>query len=308
MDKPLFTVVIPTYNRVGYLKLALESACNQTYENLEILVFDNGSTDGTRVYLGEISKKIKNIHVLYNERNLGFSKNIAQISAHVNGKYLVVLCDDDMLLPDFAATAMKDMEGFDNIVLWHCRAREIDAEGRSRSFNSETHANWAPITQGKQFVQSVLRCKNNTPVWCAVVYRVEAFRTVGGFADIGNALDFCANCCVATQGDVFYSEEVLSLYRQYPENLSRHTHWREWCDSEAKAFEKIRNFFNCKPSFLNRSFARNLMLRVGRKDWRDFVKMLQYGRDRYGAGVYMWSLFYLPVRTGKVLLKYAKLH
>jgi len=54
-DKPLVSIIIPTYNRANYLEKAIESVLKQTYENIEIIVSDNASTDNTM----EVMQKYK---------------------------------------------------------------------------------------------------------------------------------------------------------------------------------------------------------------------------------------------------------
>ena len=50
-DKPFFSIIITTYNRINKLKISLESVLNQTFTDYEILVMDDGSTDGTTAYI-----------------------------------------------------------------------------------------------------------------------------------------------------------------------------------------------------------------------------------------------------------------
>lgn len=95
---PLVTVYIPTYNRVDLLKRAVESVLQQTYKNLEVIIVDDCSTDGTHAYLFEISKKDKRVHYFIKENNSGActSRNIAINNAH--GEFITGLDDDDYFL------------------------------------------------------------------------------------------------------------------------------------------------------------------------------------------------------------------
>lgn len=96
---PLVSVFIPTRNRLKLLKRALNSVLMQTYENIQIVIVDDFSTDGTRDYLSEI-KDNKKIKVIFNEKQLGAtkSKNIGVLES--DGEFVTCLDDDDFFLPD----------------------------------------------------------------------------------------------------------------------------------------------------------------------------------------------------------------
>ncbi|MCH8556541.1 MAG: glycosyltransferase family 2 protein [Balneolia bacterium] len=94
---PLVSIIIPTHNRVQLLKRALESCYAQTYQNIEIIVVNDGSSDDTEKWLMHNEDRIKAIH---NETPQGapYSRNKGAASA--SGAYLCFLDDDDELLPE----------------------------------------------------------------------------------------------------------------------------------------------------------------------------------------------------------------
>lgn len=94
-ETPLVTVYIPTYNRLELLKRAIESVRNQTYQNLEIIVVDDCSIDGTHEYLQSLHQIDTRVHYMIKEKNSGacVSRNIAIEKA--NGYFITGLDDDD---------------------------------------------------------------------------------------------------------------------------------------------------------------------------------------------------------------------
>ena len=94
-SNPLVTVYIPTFNRVELLKRAVESVHKQTYQNLEIIIVDDCSKDGTHEYLEEIYKQDSRIRYFIKDENSGacVSRNIAIENA--KGKFITGLDDDD---------------------------------------------------------------------------------------------------------------------------------------------------------------------------------------------------------------------
>jgi len=93
LNSPLVSVIIPTYNRADIVKRAISSALNQTYQNLEIIVIDNASSDNTVEAVGEFSdRRVKFIQHPINKgpaasRNTGIR--------NVSGEYVAFLDSDD---------------------------------------------------------------------------------------------------------------------------------------------------------------------------------------------------------------------
>jgi glycosyltransferase involved in cell wall biosynthesis len=91
---PLVSVIIPCYNQAKYLKCAIESVLNQTYQNFEIIVVDDGSQDNTR----EIAESFERIKYIY-QQNQGLSAARITGIRCSEGEFLVFLDSDDWLLP-----------------------------------------------------------------------------------------------------------------------------------------------------------------------------------------------------------------
>lgn len=97
-EQPLVTVYIPTFNRLELLQRAVESVRNQTYKNLEIIVVDDCSTDGTQKYLEQLAKEDSRVRYFLKEKNSGacVSRNIAIENA--KGEFITGLDDDDYFI------------------------------------------------------------------------------------------------------------------------------------------------------------------------------------------------------------------
>ena len=116
---PLVSIIITTYNREKFLKEAIDSVLNQDYQNLEMIVANNASTDGTDGLMKKYIEKYKNIIYIKREKNIGAHANGYRAYKEVSkGKYIFFLCDDDYLIsPTFITNAVNIMENNENVVL-----------------------------------------------------------------------------------------------------------------------------------------------------------------------------------------------
>lgn len=107
-NRPLVTVIIPTYNRAGLIGHAIKSVLNQTYPNIQLIVIDDGSVDNTP----EVVRSFENTEYFSkpnggqgSARNYGFN--------YSKGKYVATLDSDDQWFPDFVERQIENMEKFD---------------------------------------------------------------------------------------------------------------------------------------------------------------------------------------------------
>src|SRR5580698_5362922 len=94
----LVSVTIVTYNSGRFIKRCLESVLEQKYPNLEVIVIDNASTDGTADILEQFETRCR---VFYNDENIGFAAAQNQAIRMSSGEWVLTLNPDVLLLPNF---------------------------------------------------------------------------------------------------------------------------------------------------------------------------------------------------------------
>jgi len=111
---PLFSIVIPTYNRSYSIQYAINSVLNQTEKRFEIIVVDDGSTDNTDAVLNDLKKFEQRLH--YIKQQNGGASNARNTGIKVAvGSYIAFLDSDDVFLPDHLAQALPLLESANNI-------------------------------------------------------------------------------------------------------------------------------------------------------------------------------------------------
>ncbi len=109
---PYFSVIIPTYNRANFIEKTIESVLNQTYQNFEIIVVDDGSTDNTLGVLEQYKNNNK-IHVHHQknaERGAARNKGISL----AKGEYVIFLDSDDLFLEHYLELLFKKIKQNNN--------------------------------------------------------------------------------------------------------------------------------------------------------------------------------------------------
>ena len=201
---PKVTIGLPTFNRRTYLSAALDSARNQTYPNLEIIVSDNASEDGSWSYLEGIEDN--RVVRLRQETNIGGIQNINACLAAATGELFLVLSDDDLLRANAIEELAKPFASPDgtlreNVGLTWSICDIIDSGGARK---------WAtaagPATESPASLLTSLFYGERGPRFSSVMVRTADAREVGGY----NLERYNAMCDTANWGAVClrYKETV----------------------------------------------------------------------------------------------------
>ena len=116
-NEALVSVIISTFNRKDYIGKAIDSVLMQTYKEVEIIIIDDYSSDGTEDYIKE-NYNLPNIHYYRNEKNLGCGISRKKAMTYAKGKYINFLDDDDRFIDKtYFETAVKRLEKEKNLAI-----------------------------------------------------------------------------------------------------------------------------------------------------------------------------------------------
>lgn len=130
MASPVVSIVLPVYNYAGYIARAIEGVNAQTYQNVDLIVVDDGSTDGS----GDIAERLGARVIRQANRGLAGARNIGIRGVHPDAKYIALLDADDVWAPTKVEKQVLLMENQPRVGLCHTNGRFIYAEGERRNF------------------------------------------------------------------------------------------------------------------------------------------------------------------------------
>ncbi len=134
-EKPLVSVIIPTYNRAHLLPRAITSVLSQTLKDFELIIVDDGSTDNTREVVESFQKKDKRIRYIWQENSGGPAKPKNMGIKNSRGKYIGFLDDDDEWLPEKLKKQLKVFEQSKNLGIVGCSAFYVDSNTKKTRIN-----------------------------------------------------------------------------------------------------------------------------------------------------------------------------
>lgn len=134
MKKELVSILIPVYNRDNLIEETVQSALNQTYKDIEIIIVDNKSTDNTWQVLEELAVQDNRIKIFQNETNIGPVRNWQRCIDEATGKYGKILWSDDLIAPEFLEKTVPYLE--DEDVGFVFTGIEIFDDTRNKKFST----------------------------------------------------------------------------------------------------------------------------------------------------------------------------
>ncbi len=208
MSAPRVSVCIPTFNRARYLRAAIGSVLEQDFRDLEVIVSDDASSDQTP----DIVKSMADSRFRFarNPSRLGLWANTNQCLARALGRYVIILQDDDALLPGLLRREVEVLESDPGVILVHAAARRVDGDGRQIDVPPQS---WPPCTRGLDFVSRYWGGARYAVATSSAMFRKPAATELGGFnADLEFSADADLWQRMAFKGRIaFLNEPLISV-------------------------------------------------------------------------------------------------
>jgi glycosyltransferase involved in cell wall biosynthesis len=215
---PKVSIIIPTYNRANYVCQAIESALAQDYPNLEVVVSDNASADGTAEAVKSYGRDNR-LKYFRNRENIGMVPNFRKaLYDYATGDWAIVLNDDDYFIDhSFISKAMKLAGKDDGIVLIHANCKMVN---ENTGFCSDTDKRLPEIVNGKwMFINytAALKGKTNYDTPTVVFDRNQALQ-VGLFSEAILSCDRESFLKLSLKGKIGFSTTWWAAYRLHGAN------------------------------------------------------------------------------------------
>ena len=230
-DNPLVTVVLCCHNRRDYLRATLQSVMAQDYSPIELIVMDDGSTDGSGDVVREVAPEAK----YHYQESQGIAVARSNASALAKGEFIAYQDDDDLMPAGRITTLMKLLKEHPDAVLATGDYELIDA-------NSERVGHrWLPLEGEAEGAIETIEDGQMAILWPKVpaVPHTTLFRTADGkrvgwfdhdFQYACSDADFLAR--LGQLGPVVYVREIVSLYRR--------GHAQIWADDVRSSISRIQ--------------------------------------------------------------------
>ena len=209
---PVVTVGLPTHNGERFLSVALESLVAQDYPSLEIVVFDNASTDGTARIVQEFRERDRRVRTVRSETLMNAPANFTLAFRETSGAYFMWAADDDLHDPAYVRRCLAALEAAPEAVMACSGLRFVDEQGAIVDADYGRYDN--PDLSSPSVVERI-RLLLRRGGWYEVygLIRREALERTHVFAD-AYAPDVLLVLELAMLGPIVKVPEPLFFYRQ----------------------------------------------------------------------------------------------
>jgi alpha-1,3-rhamnosyltransferase len=264
-DQPLVSVIISCHNHQAYIQQCIESVARQTYPNIELIVFDDGSSDNSPALLKSLSEKYG--FFFQAQKNAGLTRTLNKALDMAKGKYINPLGSDDILMLDKIEKQVDFLEQHEDIAMLGGNIICIDKEG--------------VITPHQKFTayrnvdfDSVFSNHKLGPSAPTTMIRADVLRKVGGYNPDNNLEDLYLWLKITHSGyKIAILNDVLAYYRKHDSNATKNYRfmtesilntYNDYKDhpSYASAYNKILISRFLKTSKFDRGHAWKLLKQV----------------------------------------------
>jgi glycosyltransferase involved in cell wall biosynthesis len=247
---PLVSVIIPTYNSASYLPQALDSVFNQTFQDYEIIVVDDGSTDETEQVLVPYRELIK--YIRKENRGPASARNVG--IKHSKGDYIAFLDADDIWLPDKLQSQIGFMKKNPEIQVLFTDCAIFDHQGLIMPSIKERYKVASCVTFEELLTEHFVAMSS-------IIVKRSCLEEIGLFDEtLIGAEDYNLYLRLARKFQFMYLDRVLVYHRKHEKSLSKCL--EQMRHDELANLDKIANLFP-EMNIPKRKLAAKIYLRFG---------------------------------------------
>ena len=215
---PFISIVLITYNGEKYIREQLDSILEQTMQNLEIVVCDDCSTDSTKHILEEYARKDFRIVLHFNEKNLGYLKNVEKAISYAGGGYIALADQDDVWEKDHLFKLYSNIG--DNFLVCGDTLC-VDKENNSLNIRySKLYGMNINLLKSNEEHLLRLLVMSNIFQGAAMMFKKEFVNIILPFPDNIEYHDWWLALCAMALNKFVYIPEVVIRHRRHDSNAS----------------------------------------------------------------------------------------
>ena len=226
---PTVSVIVPNYNHARFLRQRIDSILAQTYQDFELILLDDCSTDDSREILQEYASDRHVTHVEFNEANSGSTfKQWNKGVRFARGRYVWIAESDDYADPRLLETLVSRLDSDPSAMMSQCRTWRVSADGALMGFQDERPPdNWSDKWKKDFRADGIEECRYQLRCFAvqnasSIVFRRDVYWQVGG-AD--ESLRQCGDwktwvAMALTGGAIFYVAEPLNYRRNHDASVT----------------------------------------------------------------------------------------
>ena len=256
-DSPLVSVLIPAYNHENYVQSAIKSIISQTYENIELLVINDGSTDSTWKKICEMESECQKRFVrsiFWNQKNVGNCKTLNELLDNARGDYIYIIASDDQTLPNAIAEQVIFLESDKTFALCVGDNEIIDDKGKICYWDENrnivydkadakflTFASYLQFIRGFDFSSyrfgSYKELSKGNHIPNGYMIRKESFKDFR-FAENGFLDDWQLMLHISKRHKMKYLDKHLMAYRWHSSNTVKNSRKMAKMTNKTKFYER----------------------------------------------------------------------
>lgn len=225
---PKVSVILPNYNHANFLAARINSILNQTYQDFELIILDDFSTDDSKSIIESFKNNSKISHIIYNDVNSGSTfLQWKKGFSFASGEYIWIAESDDFCSIDFLENCMRVITTNSNISLVYTDSYFVDSKNEVlRECNSfvrkclRYNDSFSFIKKNCRFIKENMIFQNAIINASAVVFKKECIPNNNDYLKYKYCGDWIFWTHVIAGGDVIHINKQLNMFRQHSNKVS----------------------------------------------------------------------------------------